>query len=408
MKMRHMIGLLPVIGFFLGGAAFAAHPPVALPESGRIQDIPSSVCGDCHQAIYRQWSGSMHANSTALKDPIHGAVYRSLMGDPQTEGVRKRGAYPVCLNCHAPAAALDGKTKLDARPAYNGGVNCVSCHAMERYLGIEKPGGGLQLGVRAYRFSDTELQGPNGDRVTVSAGPDGAEARHIVPIRGNPELMKTKAACMGCHDQRPNAHGVSMCATGDEIRAVEGPDTCQSCHMPIVDGVASHAMLGGHNPAMVEHGLAMTVSAARQGGDLRAEVHLLNKTPHNFPTGAPFRNVYINVAALDENGKTLWQNAPGHPMKADPQAMLFYALGDEAGKPAPPPKAKQVLADSRLKPNERRTLRYAIPATGVVRVEARAYYNLLLPPMVKQLRGKIPEDLTRPMLVGTAQHSVGN
>lgn len=387
--------------------AFAGeHPPIAIPGGGELKDVSAEFCKGCHEDIYKQWSGSMHANSTALKDPIHGAFYRFVVGDPQKEGVTKgkKKKYPVCLQCHAPTAARSMKTKLDAKPSYNEGVNCVSCHTMVKYKGVKKPGGGLQLGVKAYEFSDTALQGPNIDRGPVPTGKGkAAEPMHMITIKGNPQQLKTKDACMGCHDQRPNSHGVPLCMTGDEIRLAGGSTTCQSCHMPIVNGKASHAMLGGHDAAMVEHGLAMTMNSNLVGGRLKTEVNLLNKTPHNFPSGAPFRNVYIKVTAYDGDGKAVWQSAKGSPMKEDPQAMLWYALGDEAGKPTAPPKAKQVLSDSRLKPNEERVLKYSIPAMGVKVVRTEAYYNLLLPGNIKKFGDKLPEDVKKPMLVGSAE-----
>ncbi|WP_167374161.1 multiheme c-type cytochrome [Bathymodiolus platifrons methanotrophic gill symbiont] len=38
-----------------------------------LHHVSAKECKNCHEDIYSQWKGSMHANSTALKDPIHGA-----------------------------------------------------------------------------------------------------------------------------------------------------------------------------------------------------------------------------------------------------------------------------------------------------------------------------------------------
>ena len=38
----------------------------------------------------------------------------------------KNGKYPVCLQCHAPNAALEKKTKLDAKQAYADGISCTT------------------------------------------------------------------------------------------------------------------------------------------------------------------------------------------------------------------------------------------------------------------------------------------
>jgi hypothetical protein len=65
--------------------------------SSELHHVKPEACKQCHEEIYYQWSGSMHAKSSALKDPIHGAFYKNVMGDPKKEGVMKKGKYPVCL-----------------------------------------------------------------------------------------------------------------------------------------------------------------------------------------------------------------------------------------------------------------------------------------------------------------------
>ena len=126
-----------------------------------IHHLSSDVCKSCHKDIYKQWKGSMHANSTALKDPIHGAFYGMVVGDPTKEGVKHKasGKFPVCLQCHAPNAAKDKITKLDAKPAYSEGVNCVACHTLKNFKGVDGPDGKMRLGLKAYEVAD-KIQGP--------------------------------------------------------------------------------------------------------------------------------------------------------------------------------------------------------------------------------------------------------
>jgi hypothetical protein len=40
-------------------------------ENLSIHHVSPEACKQCHEEIYNQWKGSMHANSSALKDPIH-------------------------------------------------------------------------------------------------------------------------------------------------------------------------------------------------------------------------------------------------------------------------------------------------------------------------------------------------
>lgn len=417
----------------LTGLAVAEEPTEG---SENIHHVSSEVCANCHQEIYKQWQGSMHANSTALTDPIHGTFYKQVAGDPTEEGVlhKASGKFPICLQCHAPNAALDKTTKLDAMPAYLEGVNCVACHTLASYKGIEGPDGKLRLGMLSYEVADI-LQGPSGmnnrlaelassgDDLFGGAGIGGADSQkpnpHLgepvefegkeipaLPMVGNPKLMKSSDSCMGCHDQRNNPHGVPLCQTGNEYRQSDSEVNCIACHMPIADGLANHAMGGGHDPAMLKRALIFDIDTETDGENLKTTVHIKNNLPHSMPTGAPFRNVYLKLTAYDDSGTVVWENAEGHPGKDDPQAYLSYALQDDEGMPAMPPTATKPGDDSRLAPHEERTLVYEIPAETVALVRGELYYNLLWPVLVEKF-SHLPKDLTDPVLIAVAENPIG-
>ncbi|MCK5918949.1 MAG: hypothetical protein KAG34_11005 [Cocleimonas sp.] len=394
MKLR----IFTLLCISLIAAPFATTSFAADPHKD-ITNLTSDKCGKCHEEIYDQWKGSMHAQSTALKDPIHGTFYSAVVGDPKAEGVKTgKGKYPVCLQCHAPAAAKAGSTKLDAKPAYNEGVNCISCHTLTKFKGTKKPGGGLQLGMQAYEYSKSALQGPMGtvkDRDHLK--------KYGQDVASNAGLMRTSDLCMGCHDQRNNGNEISLCQTGSEVDMAGGSTTCQTCHMPTTDdGITNHAMMGGHMAKMVARGLVLTIKASKAGDKVKAVVKLQNLLPHAFPTGAPFRNFYVMIDAFDKDGKKLWSNTKSHPMKDDKKAMFMYTLGDENHKPTSPPKATQVLGDTRLKPNETRELLYEIASAGVVSIKATAYYDLLLNPIKKKFGDKLPADVKQPKVIARA------
>ncbi len=393
---------IPYFSYLLGMLFCLLMNGVNAKEERLLRHIPAEECGQCHEQIYGQWKSSVHANSTALTDPIHAAFYRAVIGDPLQEGVKKKGKYPICLQCHAPTAAKDGKTKLDSMPVYNEGVNCVTCHSFSKFKGTKKPGGGLQLGILAYEYSDSNLQGPSGRTIHPEIDSLGREAP-MFKIVGNTTVLKTNAVCMGCHDIRKNFNKVALCNTGDEIASAQGTTDCQLCHMPVVNGKVDHSMLGGHSPPMVSRGLLMTMDVNTDTEQPTTTITLANQLPHNFPTGAPFRNVFIRVTAYDKDEKVIWQSSQSHPIKDDKQAVLMYALGDADGLPAPPPKATQVLADTRLKPHETRTLTYSISAEDITKVVAIAYYDLLLPGLKKKFKEVIPEELRQSQIVGTIE-----
>lgn len=397
---------------------------LAAAEKSAIHHVGAEVCKQCHEEIYQQWQGSMHAQSSALKDPIHGAFYRNVAGDPTQEGIKLHGKPPVCLKCHAPVAAIDKTTKLDAADAYGAGVNCVSCHTLAKFKGSNTPEGKPLYGIDAYMVDKNYLHGPAGKTYTADRVPDNAAwptpVHHPIPLLGNNvSMFQSNDACMGCHEKRSNFNKVALCTTGDEYRAAQANTNCQSCHMGIVSvpklkngqvvpnefvSIADHSMGGGHDPRMVMRGLAMEMATEVTDTAINATVTLHNRLPHAYPTGAPFRNVYLKIAAYDARGKELWRNYKVHPIKDDPKSALWYTLGDASGKPTSPPQATQVLADTRLKPNEVRVLKYEIPRTvEMAIVRAEALYDLLLPPIKAKVRGKIPDALLRPHLAASAE-----
>lgn len=407
----------------------------AVNDDKSIHHVSSETCKTCHKEIYKQWKGSMHANSTAIKDPIHGTFYRKVVGDPSKEGEKHKasGKYPVCLQCHAPNAAKDKVTKLDAKPAYAEGVNCVACHTLKKYNGIDAPNGKLQLGLKSYDYSD-KLQGPGhnsnnklaalsaaGDEFGFGGDDDDDELRpnpHVgkgvtmdgkeipsMPMESNPIQMRTSDACMGCHDKRNNPHGVPLCATGDEYVDSQAKVDCLSCHMPTNNGFSDHSLGGGHSDGMLKRSVVFAMDSKKQGDKVHSTVKIVNKQPHTMPTGAPFRNMYLKIAAYDKNGKVVWQNAKGHPAKEDKKAFMLYGLMNDKNQPAPPPTATKPGMDNRLKPFETRELKYDFPAKNVALVRAELYYNLLWPGLVKKFT-KIPKDITDPKLIGAAENSL--
>lgn len=428
--MRNKINKSVLLGLLVGWFGVTSSAPAE-----PLYRISSETCKSCHKEIYKQWKGSMHANSTALTDPIHGTFYKKVAGDPTKEGVTHKPSggdgYPVCLQCHAPVAAKDKTTKLDGNPVYKEGVNCISCHTLKSYKGIQGEDGKLQLGLKAYDVSTDSAQGPGrysnrgleklasandvfggggadeskpnphlGEPVTM----DGKEIPSI-PMESNPKLFKTSDACMGCHDQRNNPHGVPLCQTGNEYSMSQSQVNCLSCHMPINDGLADHSMGGGHNEGILQRSVVFDVKTEKVGDKIRASVFMKNLQPHSLPTGAPFRNIYMKLRAYDAEGNVVWENAKKHPAKEDPQAYLVYALADDQGKPASPPAATKLGKDTRLKPHEERTLVYDFPAKGVKLVRGELFYNLLWPGLVKKF-SHLPEDLTSPTLIASSESNI--
>ena len=63
-----------------------------------------------------------------------------------------------------------------------------------------------------------------------------------------------------------------------------------------------------------------------------------------------------------------------------------------------------IARHSNRKPNEERVLEYDIPKLdGASIVRAEALYDLLLPPIKANVKGKVPDDLLRPKLAASAE-----
>ncbi|MEO5331478.1 MAG: cytochrome c family protein [Magnetococcus sp. YQC-5] len=381
-------------------------------ESGRppLNHVPSANCGECHQEILQQWLNSMHAKSTALTDPIHGAVYRMEVGDPTQEGVTHKAtnAFPACLQCHAPIAARDKTTKLDSKPMYSEGVNCVACHTMTAFKGIQGNDGKLRLGALAYSYSTNSLQGPegvfgNGNPVPAPGG--GKELKvNPFPHQANSALFKSSDVCLGCHQLMVNPQKVAICTVGDHLLSKDGTaPTCQSCHMPVVNGFVNHEMSGGHDPDRVRKSVALTLLAKPKGKRIHTVVTLKNTLLHTMPSSAPFRNMVLQVTARNDKNEVIWSNFKESADKEDPQAFMILKLVNNEGNPVMPSQATKVGGDTRLKPGEQRVLTYAIPTEGVKSIRAELFYNLITKSMVEKMGEKLPEPLRTPALVGRAE-----
>lgn len=386
--------LLPSCGPEEKQADFSQHPDLF--------SISAKDCAGCHQEIFEEWRDSMHAQSSPMKDPIHGAMYRKLMGSPTESGLTKKGKFPVCLNCHVPLAARAQETKVDKKPVYQEGVTCVACHGVKDFKGSTNNKGKPLYGIRGFVYSgrDKTLAGVSGKNYSPRPGP--GQEYHPLPIDGQNTVLKTNQVCQACHEKRSNFHGVPVCRTGEEHREVGQQADCVSCHMPVVNGRASHRMLAGHGSEKdLSRGIRLLLKKGPQQSTIR--VVLENRLPHNYPTGAPFRNLTLRLTGVDQQGKVVWQNYQQHPAKEDPRAWLRLVFGDEKGKPVGPPKAKKILKDSRLKPYEKREVVYELPTgKAIARVKAELAYWLVLPAQARGMGAKWPPHLKQPKIVGRA------
>lgn len=364
--------------------------------------VPASVCGTCHEKIYEQWSLSMHAHSAPGNDPIFSKIYTEMVGSSKQEGLKLNGEYPACLKCHAPNAAKDQKTDFSQyNYNYDEGVSCVNCHVFTAFKGMEDQDGKQQYGIDAYERSETHLQSPSGRYLSTKD-----EALHNYPMQPNQAMLRTSRVCLGCHGAFKNDAGVAMYQTGKEYMQNEGKNvTCQSCHMPKLDGEANHAILSAHSDYALARPIVVELDAKTQGDNITLKVSLQNTLPHRFPTGNPFRYATLHLSAYDKAGNLVWRNYDGFPpdFSKDPQAVLRYEVADKDGKPVMAYRAEKVIQDTRLNPFETRVLDYHVPAAGVYLLRAELQYHILTHDIIEKYRDVLEGDVTNPAIAAVAE-----
>ncbi|HLB24829.1 MAG TPA: multiheme c-type cytochrome [Nitrospirota bacterium] len=356
---------LPLLLLLLIAAApVQAHQ---LPEKFTGFEDPAS-CAGCHEKIYREWEGSMHAKSSKFADPVHSAVFDTFS---KAMAAGKPAGY-FCANCHMPTAGniarlMSGEAAPDpADESHVRGITCSFCHKAD----------GL---VEGERF--------NSCRMTEGIkGKGGSDAPHG-SVKS--EFATTFAVCLGCHGKMVNAKGAVICSVDEE-----GYSDCLACHMPDAEGApaagsarlahASHALHGARDAESLKKGAG--VELGREMG--RLLVLLKNPNPHYFPSTNPMRVAYVKVEITDAGGKTLFVNFAKDPSE-DPKALFIkvFKAGDKVG--APTWEADGVAKDSRLKGGETRAIAYDIP-DGAARATAGLYYRFV-PPAAMEKFGIKPD-----------------
>jgi hypothetical protein len=285
------------------GAAAAAHL-----SDAELRDPKS--CQKCHPGHYAEWASSMHAY--AAEDPVFLAM--TARGQRETKGAL--GTF--CVNCHAPLAVRDGKTKdgldLAALPASERGVTCYFCHSVAAVKGTHDAPMDLA--------SDGALRAGIADPMATGAH---ASAYSTLHDRGHAD---SSSLCGSCHDiVTPN--GTHLERTYAEWQSTvfshpKGRLTCSECHMEgglglaaQVDGaptrrVHSHAFPGvdvaltadfpgrDEQRKAVQRSLDATVQAAlcvKAGSVVQVVLDNVG-AGHLFPSGASQdRRAWVEVVA---------------------------------------------------------------------------------------------------------------
>jgi len=348
----------------------------------------AATCAVCHNglndatgadvSIETDWGASMMALSA--RDPLWQAkVASELARAPHLAEVINH----ECTHCHMPmagveldfegesAAILDGPASGDGlldplhplHAAAAEGVSCTLCHQIEDDGGLgtlEGASGGFSIAEDPERPLYGPVPGPRIDPMQRETGYTPVYAMHM----GESEV------CAVCHNLKTpftDAAGTVLSTTPESEFAEQmpytewsysdfapsgaTPRTCQSCHMPEVDGVAlsrrprnlrridgfSRHQFVGPNTTMLDildrnraelgvtsSGLPLATAAARdmlagaaelelmqgalEGQALRLVLRVTNRSGHKLPTSFPSRRVWLHVRVTDANGDLVFES----------------------------------------------------------------------------------------------------
>jgi hypothetical protein len=344
--------------------------------------VTAERCMACHNGLVTQagedvsigvgWRGSMMAN--AARDPYwHAAVRRETLVHPTASAAIQN----ECSACHMPMARFQANAEghqgavFGHLPPSHGdelaadGVSCSVCHQI----------GEGKLGERSSFTAGFELDTttPEGERhvfgpYEVDAGRTSLmrSASRYLPAKG--EHVQSSEPCATCHTlftHTLDAYGEVIGELPEQVPYLEwkhsafaGVRSCQSCHMPVIEGetaissvlgvpreaVSRHAFRGGnvlmprilnaHRQELAVAALpqelqtsvqqteknlqtaAATVSlvnARISKGTLRTEVVITNLAGHKLPSAYPSRRTWLHFTVWDASGEIVFESGGLNP-----------------------------------------------------------------------------------------------
>jgi hypothetical protein len=377
-----------------GGHGMGAMP------AGRPSFEPATVCKQCHEDIYRDWSQSMHAHARKAWYFSH-KVASERMGMTCNN---EQGRAIACDTCHEPAGVYPFGAVMQGSPPALAAIEGVTCDVCHRITEVKA------TGEFTFGAQDTKL-GPYSD------------ARSPYHKTARSALIEKSDFCVACHGQLSNLNGLVVCDTVRTWResryAAEGK-TCQSCHMPAATGAAAtgpgappdapkdralhrHTFRGPHSdPSLLREAATLEQEVAKTPhGGLEVRITVTNSgTGHDLPSGLPERLITLKVLAKDAAGRIVWQNWREDAYREDRQAAFGLFGFSPLGGPVPPMGAARIDNLSLL-PHQSRVLAYRLPpetAAKVATVEARLVYFAMRPDGIEYFgTWGLPEIQPKPM-----------
>lgn len=380
------VGVVAAAAFVASMASGAPDSPGAIARAGHRALAPqlfetSEGCMACHNglsspsgediSIGTAWRASMMANSA--RDPYwQASVRREVLDHP----ARAEAIEDECAVCHMPMmrfqAQADGEpgevfahlpidNSGEGLSALAGdGVGCTSCHQIQE-TGLGSPA------TFNGRFA-VDQSTPSGRRVVFGPFEVDSGRRQVMHSSSNyqptrADHIRSSALCATCHTLYTTAHAADGRELGrlpEQVPFLEwkhsayaDQSSCQTCHMPVVEGpIAIASVLGQPRERLSRHDfrggnffmlsmlnryrgelgvtalpneldassrravallqdqtVRLTIEGVRRAGTrIEATVSVRNLTGHKFPTAYPSRRAWLHVTLRDPAGRIVFES----------------------------------------------------------------------------------------------------
>lgn len=296
---------------------------------------PSKDCQKCHEQIYSEYYGSMHANATPQKDPIHNAIWNKQIAMTKTEQYS-------CGKCHTPGADnLDKMTTpgekalFDAsNPTHQEAIGCAYCHRIEK--------------IEEHAQSNTNIISKDKNSYYGSNRSSLDSPYHKI-ITDENENFKNGNVCVGCHSHNVNKFGLNLCSSN--VNSEMNSANCVSCHMPQVNGSASsiidtkthsfHGFAGAHFHSEM---LSKYVNISILRNIDHFIVNVDNQSSHALLLH-PARLALLKISVTRDKETT------------ELEKEVFVRVIGKDGKPSMPWMADSIIKDTMIQANEKRAVR---------------------------------------------------
>lgn len=368
----------------------------SLPLSANIMN--PDVCKTCHDKQHKEWVTSLHAKSHKESNEL----YKKVVSWTANERLKIYDNQLIeCGDCHNPklelkkmdsdmylAAALgvdtaktqELKTAIGAQHIKSG-VSCYICHNVDSIKPKENP---RENGYKLFNWTPGNLiVGPYKINTTIFHSNDSRDF-----FRENDSL------CLSCHQGQATENPLSAYNTGNESANAE--KRCVDCHMGSLRSeviapnikrddmspkeVKSHFFKGARNSDILKEALDFSVEKL-DTNKVKLSIH--NLISHSVPTGFSGRSVVFEISFLKGNEVIEKQNLDLRAVYENSLRAETFSYG-----------AKNLVSDTRLKPNETREYEISYPA-GATSIKINVVYYVLAPQLQKLLELK-SVDHTKP------------